>query len=311
MIDKIAFTITDPAAKVWRLNAKPENVSKRGADLYTGKIRNLKIWESLDGVFVSGSVAKFLNGENITPLTLKTYSDGLKLIENETGLDLHKAILKQCEFGTSIPVNNPVSDYLRNFGILPRFGRSTYETTDGIESVLYSTKSGNREFYAYDKIHEMKSKKSAIPELYENSNVIRLEYRIKKRAGVKSLLGKEQDLSPYDLANYENYRNLAGQFWAFYDTIPKVGRQVFLSSNEETTPKELNDILAESYRQAHPKEYSALIQQCKERGLLTEKSLERIRAIERKNGQNYAFSDTNELIAELNEKMRCRAFYGA
>ena len=311
MIDKIAFTITDPAAKVWRLYAKPEDVNKRGADLFTGKIRNLKIWESLDGVFVSGSVAKFLNGENITHLTIETYSDGLKLIENETGLNLHNAILKQCEFGANIVVKNPVSDYLRNFGILPRFGLNTFQTIDGIESVTYSTKSGNREFYAYDKIQEMESKKIAIPEIYEKSNVIRLEYRIKKRAGIKSLLGSEKDLTPYDLSDTETYRNLAGQFWTFYDSIPKIGRQVFLAGNKEKTPKELTDILAEYFRQSHPKEYSALIQQCKERGLLSGKSLERIRAIERKNGRNYEFSDTNELIVELNEKMRCRAFLGA
>lgn len=80
-----------------------------------------------------------------------------------------------------------------------------------------------------------------------------------------------------------------------------------MDGGQEITPKELNDILAESYRQTHPEEYRAVIQALKDRGRLSDKSIERIRGQERKNSRNFALSDTNELIHELDAKMRIRA----
>lgn len=271
----------------------------------------MRILETLDGVTVSGSVAKYLNGENVTPITRATYELALSKLQDETGLDLRTAVLRRVDFGASVITARPPAEYLFNFGILPRYKQRVENGNVGIESITYHTRAGALRFCAYDKKREALDKGSVIPELYQGCHILRLEYRIVKRQGIKDKLGGGADLSPLALVESETYRNLAGLFWKFYDSIPKTGRQVFLDGEKEYTPKEVTDILAEGYRQTAPQVYRAILQTLFERGRLSGKSWERIKAQERRNGQDFTFSDTNGLIAELDEKVRARAFGGA
>lgn len=311
MVDTVTFWTEDGQAREWKDRLPQSQVVRRGADRYEGNAGNMRILETLDGVTVSGSVAKYLNGENMTVLTRESYARALQKLQEETGLDLHKAVLRRVDFGASIITKGPPAEYLRLFDLLPRYKQRVENGCTGIESVLYHTRKGGLQFCAYDKIKEAVDGGGVVPELYRDCNVLRMEYRIINRQSVKAKLGDGADVSPWRLAENDTYRNLGKFFWEFYDSIPKTGRRVFLDGEKEYTPKELTDIQAEAYRQNAPQEYRAILQTLSERGRLTAKSLERIKAQERKNGQNYVFSDTNVLITELDEKTHCRAFTGA
>ena len=312
MIDTIIFKIEDGAGRVWKYNIPQAQVRQTGADRYTGNIGNMKILETLDGVTVAGSIARYLNGENTSALTRETYAGALRKLEADTGLDLRTAVVRRVDFGASIITQRPPAEYLRNFGTLPRYKKGVeYGYCGNLESVTYHTRAGALQFCAYDKIKEIADSGGTVPEPYAGCNVLRMEYRIVRRQGVKAKLGAGADITPWRLAEKETYRELAGLFHDFYASIPKTGRLVFADGGKDITPKELNDILAEAFRQTAPQDYRAFLQTLFERGRLTDKSMERIKAQERKNGQNYAFSDTNALIAELDEKTHCRAFTGA
>lgn len=311
MIDTITFWTADRAGREWRARLPQSQVIREGVDRYRGSLANLRILETLDGVTISGSVAKYLNGENATPLTRRTYKNALLKLQEETGLDLSKAVLRRVDFGASIITAKPVAEYLRLFGVLPRYKQRVENGCTGLETVLYHTRKGALRFCAYDKIKEILDGGGCVPELYRDCNVLRMEYRIVNRQAIKDKLGGGADVSPLALVNGGNYRELGRLFWEFYQSIPKTGRLVFVDGEKELTPKAIYDLQAEAYRQGNPQEYRAALQTYLERGLISEKNLERIRERERRNGRDFTISDTNGLIAELDEKARTRAFDGA
>ena len=301
MIDNIRIAVPLEDGQQWQSFIHYD--TRTGQDHYSGHIKNLKIVQNLNGVYIQGSIAKYLQGENITPLTRNQVKESLDLIQKDTGMSFHNAVIISLEIGSSVILKNPVCLYLSLLIIC----RNIHEvnTEKGLETVTYQTKTGSISFYAYDKTKEVNDRKQTIPELYKDCNVMRLEYRIRKRQGIKSLF--KRDLQPKDLYNFEVYQNLQRQYYDFYTKIPKTGREVFFDFSKPATPAKIEKLLAETFRQTNPKEYSLILQTGKDAGFLTEKTLERIRSQERQNSRNFMFTDTNDLIIELNEKMQSRA----
>lgn len=306
MIDNLRIAVPLQDGQQWQRYIPYD--TRTGYDHFSGHIKNLKIMQNLNGVYLQGSIAKYLHGENITPLTRKEVKESLELIQKDTGISFQNSVIISLEIGSSIILSKPVSRYLSLFDYMQKYTRSEHGKI-GLETVTYQTKSGSISFYAYDKIKEVEDKKQKTPDLYKDCHVMRLEYRLKKRQGIKNLF--HRDLQPIDLFDYEVYKNLQQQYYEFYTKIPKTGRDVFFTITEPLTPAMVEKLLAETYRQKNPKEYKQLLQTGKDTGFLTEKTLERIRSQERQNSRNFTFTDTNELIIELDEKMQSRAYYGA
>ena len=142
----------------------------------------------------------------------------------------------------------------------------------------------------------MRDKRQDIPDLF-SGNVLRLEYRIIRRRGVKARFGR--DLTAHDLFEYNIYRQLQELFIKAYQTIPKTGRGVFVDKSKPVTPARLETLQAVQWRQSCPDEYNAFVQSLKEAGALSEKSHERIRVKDRKQSRDFSMSDKNPLIEEL------------
>ena len=316
MIDTITLSIDKqefPENKIWRFNIPQENIIQTSAETFKGHLENLKIIESMQYITITGSMAKYLHGENLTPQTRIDYMAALQKLENETGIELKNSFLRRVDIGVNIPVKNPVFYYLQSMDTMrnERYKKNTVDGCRGAESITYQTRTGSIQFCAYDKIYEIMdyAKSNEIPIEYANNNIIRMEYRITNRQGIKKKLGNGADITPLKLAEKEIYKGLQKQFFSFYSAIPKTGRLVYVDGEKDITPKELNDICAEYFRQLHPQEYRLLLQAIDKKGHITD--WKRIKDKERRNSQNYAFTDTNPLIIELNEKTHCRAFYGA
>jgi hypothetical protein len=258
------------------------------------------IFIGLDSIVIHGSLAKYLNGENVSNLTLQQVEEAIQKLENEIGLDLDTAIVKMVECGISVITNEQPSEYLKLFGYPARYTRHEYATMTGVETVTYSTETGAYQFTGYNKVLEVKrKKKQSIPALLEEANILRLEYKIVSRRGIKARFGR--DLTAYDLFNPVIYRELQNLFIEAYQTIPKFGWQCNIENQKKVTPKLFNELLAEQYRQTFPKEHLHFLKVLKESGALTDKNLERIRAANRAMERKYEMVDKSSLIAELDE----------
>jgi hypothetical protein len=266
---------------------------------YSGHIQNMGVFIGLDSVIIHGSLAKYLNGENVSILTREQVEEAIRKLEKEAGVSFEKAIVKFVECGASIITREEPAKYLNLFGYPARFTRHEYAKMAGVETVTYSTETGSYEFSGYNKTLEVqRKKKQQIPPPLVGANILRLEYKIVRRRGIQATF--KRDLNPYDLFDPGIYRELQNLFVEMYQAIPKFGRQYHIEALENVTPKTWTELIAEEYRQNFPKEYVYRLKVLRESGALTDKNLERIRVADREREKRYTLlSDESPLIAEL------------
>lgn len=226
MIDSISFKI--PGVKAPKL----EKIKMYGESYFRGYLDNLRVIQFSDGVYCIGSIAKYLQGNNVTPLTRRAVSDALGKLENQTGWDLKKAELYQVEIGATLQVQNPPCMYLASWGNIPGFVKQTYQRKE-LETVSYTQT--ERSFTGYDKRKETKGE---IPAIYSGAELLRIELRYKK--ALKKRIGRS--LNPWDIADRELYMELVQRWQDFYFNIPK-GRIPVLDVTGGVSPKDVDNIL--------------------------------------------------------------------
>ena len=120
---------------------------RRDINTYSGHIQNMGVFISLDSVIIHGSLAKYLNGENVSNLTRWQVREAIQKLEDEINLSLETAVVKMIECGVSIITTHPPAEYLKLFGYPARYTRHEYATMTGVETVTYSTQSGSYQYY--------------------------------------------------------------------------------------------------------------------------------------------------------------------
>jgi hypothetical protein len=276
---------------------------------FNAKIGTMHISGNLGGYKIQGSIAKYLHGENMTPLVRSQVREAIEKLEADTEIDLHGAIVQSVECGATVITREAAAGYLRLFGNPAGLLFKPIYKAGLLQTVSYGTDTGSYQFCAYDKTAEMQKHKMPIPDVYSGAHALRLEYRIIKRRGIQAEFGR--DLTAHDLYEHDIYRKLQSLFYDFYTSIPKAGRTVYVDTGKPLTPRTWQVLCAEQYRQSCPKEYNAYLQSMKADGAVTDKELERIRAQDRKSGNDCRISDKSPLIVELDEKVRIWARYGA
>jgi hypothetical protein len=207
---------------------------------YVGKLKNLRIHQNVNRIKIHGSLAKFLHGENCTPLTFEQVKEAISLLEKELNLDLSGSKVTELEVGYSFEVKESVSSYLGLFLDVSKLQKGAYSTTLGSHSINYMTeKTQKPRFKGYDKIKEMKYTKTAIPEPYTVKNVLRLEATLKSK-DLKKIKQKSFPTSfyLYDLKNETYYNRLKMYFYKQYERIPKIQGAVDLDKCIEQAYKE-------------------------------------------------------------------------
>ena len=125
MIDSISFRVPGGYAP------DLENRTVYREDYFRGMLGNMRVIQSPDGVYCTGSLAGYLQGSNVLPLTRRTVEDALGKLEGATGWDLKRAELFQVEIGTTLQVENPPCMYLASWGNVPRFTNALIEKGAG------------------------------------------------------------------------------------------------------------------------------------------------------------------------------------
>ncbi len=178
MLDNVQILIPLEEGSNWLMSsAITRKVQWKDGFSYSGYLKNLKIKLKYSGVTITGSLPKYLNGENITPLTREQIKEGFELLQEDTGIDLSKGLIRSIEWGSSFIMKYPPFYYLNNFGEKEKSKSSYYYgKQNNLETVEYFTKKGSYTFRAYDKIQEMKDKKkqNKIPEPFNDCHVLRL-----------------------------------------------------------------------------------------------------------------------------------------
>jgi len=297
MFDNITLKINDlPQNFIFCKRVK--NSYQNDTNTYRGNLKNMGIYQNHNRLTIRGSLAKYLRGENITPLNREGVKQAVEALEQEINLCLKTAIVCSVEFGTSIIVNEKPFEYLSLFGYINRLKKAEFSEWTGIETVNYFSPTGSYGFIGYDKIKEMQDTNQDIPPLFDKTNVLRLEYKIRKKKGIEEQF--KGGLSAYNLFDEVIYLRFKELFHDTYKNIDKMGQLVYAVKSKSIVPSKFVKLQAEQYRQCFPKDFRFSIQQLKEGGKLSTKNLERIRAGNRKLERDIYISEQNALIEELN-----------
>jgi hypothetical protein len=312
MFDCVTLRLND-LPENYRLLDYVRNSSISDEHTFRCELKNLRICQNPRYLTIMGSLAKYLNDENITPLSREQVKQATEKLENELGLSLKNAIVCSLEFGTSIITDKKPFEYLKLFGYKNRLIRDVYsdETINyrvrrncskwkGIGTVNYFTPTGPSGFIGYDKIKEMK--KQIIPHPFEGRNVLRLENKMRENRLIAAKY--KTVLSAYALFSDSVFKKSKELFLEEYKKIDKMGRSVYDTKSKNITPKKFMKLLAELYHQSLPESYDDFIQRLIVDDKLSPKSLERIRAEHKKLANDIYLSDANPLIKELDNKVK-------
>lgn len=296
MIDSISFWV--PGGEAPDLEAVEQYPGER----YRGKLGTMRITQNPGGAYCTGSLASYLQGENVIPLTRRGVEDALGKLERETGWDLKRAELKQVEIGSTLQVQKAPALYLAGWGPVPRFVKRTYQR-QALETVSYTT--GARSFTGYDKRKQGESMGKEIPAIFSGAELLRLELKYKR--GLKQWAG--QALTPWDLADRAIYTRLVRHWQAFYFRIPK-GRIPVIDTTGGISPKALDGALKAYGLQALGLDtYAGFIAMLERRGELGKVQAGRARRAAREAVKDERISQADDLTDELDSRVREAATY--
>lgn len=141
---------------------------------YFGYLKNLRVSINSNRINIKGSIAKYLNSNNLEPLLFEDisifYDDLYKLFK----IDSKDWNVTRIDLGLNVELDYPVMAYL------PFIGGAKYKTHNQFGTTLYLS-STEKLICFYDKIKELKKTSNCnVPESYLNKNILRLEFRVKK-----------------------------------------------------------------------------------------------------------------------------------
>jgi len=289
MIDALGVYLPDMQADPARFT---DLKALRGGEGFRGKLGNLTIVQGGGGVYLKGSLPRFLTGTNALTGTRRGFLEALAAVEKETGLDLRSGRVYQVEIAATLAMQEPPRRYLETWGPLPRAHKDTFRNG---QSVQYVT--GSRTFKAYDKGAE--SAPAGLPCPLAERNALRLELAYKR--GLKRVLGRF--LSPWELAEPDHYAKLVLQWKQAYFRIPK-GREAFMQLDGLTAKKAERSLAALGLQTLGLDRWDASIRDAREAGKVDKSTAQRLRELARELVRDTRICEPDALTAELDTKVR-------
>lgn len=270
-----------------------------GTPVVKAKIRNLKVNIKTSRVVIEGSFHVFCKGENITPMHFDEFRMSVAELESLTAYPVRLARVSRLDFSGNFLVKHPVALYFNFFCQKSRFQKIVL---DG--GIRYSSE--EKELIFYDKLKEMKKKRTPIPQYFQNKNVLRFEVRYCRK------LGKHFERRELFLADLLEK--------SFINTLCKVWRTEYKSVVMEMkaptglTPTGSKANLLEQLAliQIHQIGLDNLINEIsawQSAGQITKEEAYKMRKFIKTNSSEPYPNAENELIRELNLKIKTAAKY--
>ena len=199
--------------------------AREQTDLKTGEVRTfgslqgLKVSLYVGGLYIVGSLPKFLYGSNIYPLDRQTTAEAVTKIEDTLHLPLAEAKVTGFEFGCCFAMRHKPKEYLDRLGNMPRLQRYRFNT-----DTLYYKHRGQQQpktFCYYDKLADARRKQMEIPQGLQHANLLRCEIRLDGRLPFQ--LGVPEVTAP-TLSDRQFYKMVMQRFTDTYFSITKMNR---------------------------------------------------------------------------------------
>lgn len=186
-------------------------------------LRNMAVYVDKDYIFVDGSIAKYLNMNNIEVFDFRNFPLAIRLLSDELGIDLRKAKIRRLDIASNIELNEEVSDYFPELYSLKYYQRDSGKKT----TLRFFSNSDKNNLVFYDKVKEFAKKNNGLigndTSLIDTfGNLLRYELAIQKNP---SKYLKIKDLRVEDMFKPENCKK-ALRFW--FDKYNKIHKKSLL-----------------------------------------------------------------------------------
>ena len=258
-----------------------------------GELGNLKVKQVYDGISIFGSLPKYYLGNNLKTLTRQGTERAIEKLSDELCINLKESKLYRLDVAGNFVMNEPYLNYLPYLGDCKHLKKSNWRGS------AYYTNS-KRQLVFYDKPKEMKNKRAELPEEFKQyeSRILRYELRFLKR--IKDQFGKVVLLS--DLYDEDFYINILNKWKDSYFEISKIN-SLNLNKMENATSKEFKDYLLSNLIQEKGLDHILDIVDSNRNKFKSSIEASRLKAELKRIINNSNYSENNELILELDEKV--------
>lgn len=200
-------------------NLMPADKYVRGNFRPTGMIRNMAVFVNDEMIRIDGSIAKYLNKNNVENFDFRFFHIAIILLSDELGVDLRNARIRRLDIATNFELKNEVSDYFPELYSLKYFQRDTSKKT----TLRFYSNSGRRCLVFYDKIKEFAVKNKKLIQddtsfIDTFHNLIRYEFMMQSNPSEHL---KIPDLRVKDLFEPENSKKALKLWYGMYKKIHK------------------------------------------------------------------------------------------
>lgn len=178
----------------------------------TGSIDNITFILNDHGLFIKGSPATYYYGNNIKTLKHADLKGFIEKLSSDFNCDIKQFKVSRIDLTDNLEMEHSPILYKNYMGRCPYLQRVADYEYNGL---IYRNKS--RDVLLYDKTIEMNAQRIPIPIEYQNKNLWRYEYRIKKK--MHKYMNSYFINGIDDLLRPDDFRNLVDVWEQMFKTI--------------------------------------------------------------------------------------------
>lgn len=300
--------------KLWamRTRATPDvgeflDVAKEQTDLNTGEVctfgsmDGLKVSIYTGGIYIVGSLAKFLYPNNIYPLDRYGTAQAIEKLSDSLHLPIADAKVTGLEFGRAFVMRHPVESYLSKLGDMPKQLRYHFDV-----GTLYYKPRGKQQpkvFAFYDKKADAVAKGMALPVGFEDANLLKYEMRLNGR--LPQQIGVP-DVTASTLSESGFYRLMVGRYQESYFSISKLNQvKTDVMSEIKTVSDAFSVLVARLISQSDQSQIAAFLDELKEAKVFEDrKSYTRLKRKIQEVAAKAGVTVSDELVKELDDEIK-------
>ena len=306
MYDNIDFILTkeqagniDLLAEIPLLLCKPSEHRFNDGESVTisGYIDNLKVSVTDNRVKIyDNSLCKWYLKDNFQTLCRGDIKRAIEKISDLSHLPIKKAEVTRIDLAQNFIVRFETPVYYNHLGLLQFYNR--LEQSRGL---YYNN--NNRKLIFYDKVAEYKHKNLPVPEMYQNSNVLRYEMRF-----IRQLLKQFNipELRAELLYNEQFYINIINRWHDEYKNINKIRNTNNIDYTMIKTKEQLKTqaLLLLINEQGGELEFYKCIAEAQKKGDLTKKQAFDLRNLIKDAGKSKLLTSESDIVTELDKKVK-------
>lgn len=271
-----------------------------------GSLEGLKVSIFVGGLYVVGSLAKYLYGSNVYSLDRHTTTQAVEKLSDALHLQADEAMVTGVEFGTNFLMMHQVQEYLAKLGDMPRLGRYHFEP-----STLYYKGTGKQQpkvFAFYDKIADAKNKGAIYPNNLNGANLLRYEMRLNGRLPHQL---RVPEVKASTLYQTPFYKMMVKRYQDSYFSITKLNQiKTNVMSEIKTVSDAFNVFVARLISQTDQTQIGGFLDELKEAAVFEDrKNYSRLKRKIQEVSAKANITMSDELVKELdNEITNCGAY---